>query len=148
MSRTSTAPNNLPLRTPRDIRADRCGYGNLIENWNKKNKEALKADMLGDKKDLVSGDVFKATLIPSPSSHVDPEKFFKLYEKGKLTKAQFLGCIKVTKEAAQAVTHPVDLANATEDDGKSKSMRIELLQVVPISIVTAVRELAADAQLV
>ncbi len=98
--------------------------------------------MLKKKTDIIAGDVFRAILVRNTPTEVDPEGFVKLWEKGKITRAQFISAIKVSIEASAAVAHPDDIKKITSDKSEVVQIRFEPLQKAPIEVVDAIKALS------
>lgn len=85
----------------RDVRVDRIGYAeDLIDYWAAPMKAALKQRMSAEKFSVVESDRYFGKLSRPTSSTIDAAQFFKLYRDGDITEADFLSCLRISKEAA------------------------------------------------
>lgn len=126
----------------RDVRVDRIGLvDEVVRQFRAPLAEQVKADM--GEGDRVSGDLFGALLVCGIATDVDPEKFFKAFEAGKMTRAQFLSAIKVSTSRAREILSEKDLARISETRPTSPALRVSRLDGVQVELVDAIREISA-----
>lgn len=110
-NRVSTPVENRP--DPAAL-ADLLGYVKELVGWADASdgpKDLLKSGM--EPGDRVEGELFEARLDACTASSIDAAAFFKAFKEGKVTAAQFTGCISVRADRAKDFLHPADLAAMT-----------------------------------
>lgn len=108
----------------RDVRADRILILNEVAKFAEALKNTVKTahiDRISEEETTVrcEGDIAEARISFQVPTSIDPSKFLKLLEEEKITRKQFLACIKVSITEAKEVAHPADIQRMTVvGDGK------------------------------
>ena len=130
------------LKSGRDVRIDTMGFaGELEKLFIKDLKTTVKVKMTGGGFDQLSGDCFQGKLAQT----VDPVKFFKLFEKGLVTRKDFLSAISVSSSAAKLFLSPKDLQAITDTTPGSPRLSIERIEGVGVGLVQALEGIRAAA---
>jgi hypothetical protein len=129
---------------PRDVRVDHLGFvGELADEFAKPLRDRVKTDLEERGTPRVSGDAFQGLLVMVRSSWIDADKFLRLYERKKMSRAQFLAAISVKKEPALQVLSGQDLAAITSEGNATPSLRVTRIKGVEVSLIEAVKTIAA-----
>lgn len=140
MSETATAA------VPRDVRVDQIGFVNELVSQHANNlKTALKVRMDNDSIERVRGDVFEGLLVSTFVSTVPPAKLLALYEKDKITRAQFLSALSVRKEPLEAFLSGDEIRRISETTPGNPQLRVNRIKGVELKLVDAVKGLSVPA---
>jgi hypothetical protein len=94
----------------RDVRVDRVGLVEELDRlWSAPMKKKIKEDMAKEGLEVVTADLCEAKLASSMSSWIDPVKFFKLFEKGEISRKDLLDTLSISKSAAAKFMSARDL---------------------------------------
>lgn len=127
----------------RDARVDHAGFcGELDATFNKPLRGKIKDSMLGKKLDLAEADYFQGVLISGWSSDVDKVKFLEAFEKGEISKKDFLAAIEVKKGVCKEFIAPRRLNELCHKPTRYESLRIERKKGVEIKLVDAAEGIA------
>lgn len=131
------------MSVAQDIRLDRIGFvAELIEHYQKPLITAVKSGMTAG--DRAEGQLFGGLLAASTTTDVDAEKFVRLWEAGKITRAQFVAAVKVSATAARETLSAQDFARIATVKPGAPSLRVTRLKGVEVALVDAVKEVAAE----
>lgn len=123
-SRKPPIANGAP---PHDTRIDTLGFcAELQKRLADPLKSAVKIDMLDRAIDRLAGESFDSLLVQGTTRTVDPAKFLRLYERGKITRDQFCGAIRVKSDAALDGVSRDDLAAISTEAPSSPALRVTL----------------------
>lgn len=128
---------------PPDPRIDQLGYaGELQKKYADDLKTQVKADMLGRGIERLFGRQFEGLLVTGSSTSIDPEKFLKLYESGRITRKQYLSALSVRKEPAKDAVSGDELARISSAAPTSPALYVTRIKGVEISLVDCLQQLA------
>jgi hypothetical protein len=143
-------PNRPPLLVApsisapaRDVRVDRIGYAqDVLRLWADPMKQKLKERMRRDEVALVEAERYVGQLAESTSSTVDAKKFFKLFKAGKISEADFLNCLRISKEAAGEFMAPRELEAICESHPTEPRLTIARRKGIDLPLATVIDALA------
>jgi len=141
-----------PDEAVRDRRIDWLGaVKELAKYFDEQVKPKVKATLVGKKAARAVGDFFESILVPGqPVASIDPAKFLRLYEQGKIKKADFVAALTVNKTAAAKVLSGKEI-DAISLPGKPRddSLTVTRRKGVEFDLVKAIKtmgeELAKEA---
>ncbi len=138
-----SAIGNPQSATPVDARIDQLGYVRELEKqFAEPLNAAVKAEMKARKLERLAGDRFSGLLVLSKSRWVDPAKFLKLYESGKISRAAFLDAISVQCKAAEKLIGQVQLDKMSTFSSPTPRLCVDRIKGVEIKLVDAIEQLA------
>jgi hypothetical protein len=139
---SATAIENRVSR--RDVRVDHVGFvDELDKHFGKPTREAIKQRMKEGKLDLSEADFFEGLLVESNTSTIDPAKFFNLFCKGRMKKAEFLSAISIGKKAASVFMSQKEIDAISASEPATPKLMISRRKGAEIKLVDAVRGLAS-----
>jgi hypothetical protein len=129
----------------RDIRIDQLGFaGELERSLFLKNLRATAKQNLQDKGvERAEGDYFAALLVESERATTDPDKLLRLYERGKISRAQLVSALSVTREPCKKFLSLDDLAKISTTEPATSRLTVTRKKGVQIELVDMVKTLAA-----
>jgi hypothetical protein len=126
----------------RDVRVDPIGVINvLVTEFQEPLIDAVKVKL--DKGDRVEGDFFEGLVSIGVQTKVDADGLVKLWEAGKVTRAQFVRMISVKTAEAKKILAEADLLRISTTELGSKSLRVTRKDGVDAGIIEAVNRLSA-----
>jgi len=135
---------NEPATSPFDPRVDQLGFvAELQKQFADDLKTVVKTDMLGADEDRRRGESFEAVLVQGTTQTVNPERWVKLYETGRITRAQFMAALSVRRDHALDALGRDELAKISFQTTNTPALRVSRIKGVQVSLVDAVRSLAA-----
>jgi hypothetical protein len=136
-------PNPLTADSAMNARIDQLGFVNeLVKRFSDPLKDQIKWEMTQAAADRAAGLRFEALLVRGTSSLVDPAKFLQLYERGKLSRAQFVSAIRVQRDAALDALSRDALDAISTATPSSPALRVTRIKGVEIVLIDAVRAIA------
>jgi hypothetical protein len=127
----------------RDVRVDHLGFVNeLTKHFADPLKQQIKLRMNERKLDLAEGDFFEGLLVRGESSSIDPAKYLKLFEKGRITRADFLSALSIKRTAATVFLSEKEVDAISDATPATPQLRVSRRKGVEIKLVDAVRGLA------
>jgi hypothetical protein len=127
----------------RDINIDRIGDINeLVKQYQKPLIDKIKSSMSSG--DVVIADRFEGLLVTGESTTVDAEGFVKLWEEGKITRAQFVRGIIVSTSEAKKILAEKDLDRISTVKPTAPSLRVARRDGVQIEVVDAIKRLSLE----
>ena len=125
-----------------DHRADQIGFVNELQRLHADRlKSALKCRMLDNELTRVCGDYFEGLLVEGTIGTVDPKKLFKMLQAGEISEKDFLGCVKVNREAALKIVAERDLDKLSTFVDATPSLRVTRIKGVNLELVEALNGL-------
>lgn len=109
-------------------------------------KDRIKKDMELKGEKLAEGDHFEAVLFGGDSSFIDATKFFCLFERGKLTRAQLVNCLRVSKDAAKEYLSGAEIERISITAPKDKSLTVRHKKGVEPSLIESVKNVSAQIE--
>jgi hypothetical protein len=138
--------NDTPIPSGRDVRVDRIGYvQELVRQYADKLKKQVKERMDRDSLLLLEGDAFEGRLAASTSSTIDAEKFLRLWERGTITRKDFLAAITVQRSQAAKLMSPFELEAISETEDGAPRLTIVRKKGVEVSLIQALSHVQAAA---
>lgn len=140
----SEAANSVAETPIRDIRVDAIGFVNeLVAHFANELKTKVKSGMMEKGAERAEGDAFDALLVAGEISTVDPAKFLRKYEKGEISKKDFLSAISVARGKAEEFMAPRDLDLISDTKASSPSLRVTRKKGVNPTLVESVKAVGA-----
>lgn len=134
-------------KLPRDVRVDQIGYVDEVKKQYADDlKTAVKSHMLEDELVRVTGDAFEGLLVQGRERTVPPAKLLRMYEQKKITKAQFLACMKVGNEAADKLLGKAAVARMSKFEDAPPKLCVTRIKGVEITLVDALKQLNKTAR--
>ena len=130
----------------RDVRVDQIGFvGELQKHFADDLKTAVKAKMSGDGLQHVEGDYFDGLLVDGYDVQtIDPAKFLKLYEDGKIKRAEFLSALKIANKPAAEFLSGKEIDRISTTAAGQSQLRVTRKKGVEIKLTDAVRGLGKE----
>ena len=129
----------------RDVRVDQLGFvGELTKRHSDPLKTAIKLAMANKAADRCRGDFFAGLLVTPQKSEIDPGAFLRKFEKGEITRAQFVACLTIRRKPAEEYFSGQALDSMSRDLPSTPSLTVTRLKGVEPTLVDAVRELGAS----
>ena len=128
----------------RDCRLDLIGYvAELQDRFADPLRDKVKSELIAARETNAAADAFEALIVEGVKTDIDAAKFLKLYEAGKMTRAQFVEAISVRKGPALKVLSGVELGKISTESPIVPQMRVSRIKAVEVGLVDAVRSIAA-----
>jgi len=132
--------------TARDVRVDRiCLVEELGNLWTDPMKKQVREDMAAEGLELVSGDLAEGALATPNSSTVDVEKFFRMYNDGKISRKDFLASIKVSISEAKKLMSAADFAKIITVEKGNPRLSIVRKKGIDLTLAECIRQIVAVA---
>lgn len=88
-------------KTCRDTRVDHIGFvKELDKHFASPINDVVKAKLGSEGIDLAVGDFFQGLYLPGYRRMIDPDRFLRLYDKGKITRAQLVSVMTINRKTA------------------------------------------------
>jgi hypothetical protein len=130
----------------RDIRVDRIGLvQELGKLWTDPMKKKVKEDMAAGGLKLVGGDLCEGKLSSSSKSTINPGKFFKWFNDGKISRKDFVACLRVSSSDAAAFLSEREIEQISDAGTESSSLTIVRKKEIDLTLAQVIAEIAAVA---
>lgn len=129
----------------REKQIDIIGFvGELQKHLAEPLKDRVKHTMGLKGADRAEADYFSALLVQGTIRTIDPSKFLQLYERGKLTRAQFVLALRINREAAAESLSGEEIDRISEQSPATPALRVTRIKGVDLSLAESVKQIAAQ----
>lgn len=129
-------------KTCRDTRVDHIGFvKELGKHFADPINDAIKARLGSEKIDLAEGDLFQGLYLPGHRSALVADKFLRLYDAGKITRAQFLSILSIKRDPAKKFLCEDQLDAMSISLPDAPSLTVTRKQGVELALVDVIKAL-------
>jgi hypothetical protein len=129
-----------------DQRIDQVGFvDELVKKYRDPLQKSIKARQIERDAKRATGLYFESLLVGYTPSTTSPEKLFRLLQREKITRAQFLSAISVKRDAALEFLSRDQLAEISEEGEPINKLNIVRIKGAELALVDAVKGLDEEA---
>jgi len=126
----------------REARLDQIGFASLLEPWAKDQRTGVKLSMITKGAERATGDCFEGLVYSFTPATIDPAKFFRLFERGGMSRGQFLACLTVKRDEAAEFLSRQAIAAISNEQMPVEALKVSRIKTVEVKLVDAVKRLA------
>lgn len=137
-------PPPAELQIVRESRLDQLGMVNeLVKQYFDPLNDAVKKTLKTKGVKHAVADHFEGKLVDASPESIDPGKFLKLYEDGRLKRHELLKCLSIHKKAATEFLSGKEISAISKPLAPFCALYVTRIKGVEIELVDAVKSIAA-----
>jgi hypothetical protein len=139
---TTECAVQTPAKVIREARLDPIGFASLLEPWAKDQRTGVKMSMIAKGAERATGDCFEGLVYTFTPATIDTNKFVKLFERGGMSRAQFISCLTIKKDAAGEFLSRQEIEAISNEQMPVENLKVSRIKTVEVKLVDAVKRLA------